>query len=178
MALFFEQIFFSIIDLLKGSVTVAVPLFALIAIGSFVRKRFENALRTNWFFSALASTLLIVWILLALVYFYPNLQALQEQQVGIVPSPFAPSVLDVAYSIALGFVKVSVAAIVLSFLLMPLEFAGLYIHTEIAKKYKKLNPIALLAATSYVCAVFGSAIVLFLIPQAVTGFFYFLYFGL
>ncbi len=63
-------------------------------------------------------------------------------------------------------------------LLLPLEFAGSYIHSVVDRRMgKKTAGWLKLFATAYLTTLLASFITLFIIPQAVTGILYLLYYG-
>lgn len=172
-----ELIVASLLSLLKGGLFVAIPLFFLILIGSALRKRIEKELKWNWVFTAFFATYFICLLGLLAIYFAPGLEALREQTLGEVPASIAPSLGTVVMAFFYGVFKVFVSTLVLSLLLMPLELVGLYMHTFFAEKLKKAHPILVLALTTYAISIFSSVVVLFIIPESVTGFIYLLFFG-
>jgi len=173
-----ENLVFSIFDLLKGSIIITIPIFLLLLVGQKLRKRIESETKWNWLTSAFVATLIINFILLLVAYFFPLVTALQEVSIGQIPSVFAPSVTSLLGLFVFGVIWVGIVSVILSLLLMPLEFAGLFFYEFVSKKLKKQPDWVKLLATAYISAVFSSAVILFLVPEAITGFFYLLYFGL
>lgn len=172
-----ENIILSLIDLLRGSITVAIPLFILLLIGQKFRKRIEKETKWSWIKSSFAATFIIMFILMLLGFFYPFLAATQEQALGEVPSIFAPSLDIILLSFVAGIFKALIVALVATLILMPLEFVGLYFHEVISKKLGKQPEWLKLLVTAYVSSVFGSAIILFLVPELIPGILFYLYFG-
>ncbi|HLC92705.1 MAG TPA: hypothetical protein VJH23_03285 [archaeon] len=172
-----ELLLFSLLDLLKGSIVIAIPLFILIVIGKWLRERIQAKTKWTWLFSALAATFALVWTGILLLYFLPFLLALNESGIGEIPAMFAPSAGDVLASYIFGLVKVSVSAAVVSLVLMPFELIGAFIFEWVMKKRRKANKLVNLFIASYIASVISAAIVLFIIPEAVTGILFFIYFG-
>jgi len=172
-----EDIVFSVIDLMRGSITVAIPLFFLLLVGQWLRKRIEKETKWSWMITALITTYLIIFVLLLVAFFLPFLIASQEQTLGEVPSIFAPSLTNLIAGFLFGVLRVALVAGVLTLILLPLEFVGAYFHEVVSKKLEKSPNWLKLLVTAYITSIFSSAIIIFFIPEAVTGFFYLLYFG-
>jgi len=169
------SIIFSILELLKGSLIVAIPVFVFIFIGQKLRKKIAEQTSWSWFTSAIVSSFFIVFSLLLIIYFLPQFST-SFSPIGEVPSIFSGDFAAIITIYVASVLKVLFVALVLTVILMPLEFVGLYFHSVISKKLKKYPGWAKLLATAYASSVFASAIILFLIPEAITGFFYLLYF--
>ncbi|MFH1390934.1 MAG: hypothetical protein ABIH20_01340 [Candidatus Diapherotrites archaeon] len=173
-----ENLLFSIIGLLQGSIIVCVPVFILVLFGQELREKIEEETKKTWMTTAFIATIIMVYILLLIAYFLPFITASQEIGLGEVPSIFAPDPLTLLISFIAGVLWVGVVTIVVSLLLMPFEFVGAYIHEVVSKKLGKKPEWLKLLITSYLISVFASAIILFLVPEVITGIFYFLYYGL
>ncbi len=172
-----ELLIFSILDLLKGAIPAAIVVFIGALIGRELRKKIGKATKWNWLASALATTFIILWLLVLALYFYPLLTALQESNVGEVPSIFAPSPSSLLVSYLYGLFKVTLSAAVISLLLLPLELAGLYIFESVSKKLPKMPGWANLAIACYLTSAVSSAIIIFLVPESISGIFFFIFHG-
>ncbi|MAG17939.1 MAG: hypothetical protein CL944_00525 [Candidatus Diapherotrites archaeon] len=172
-----ENLLFSVIGLLQGSIIIAVPVFILVLFGQELREKIEEETKKSWVTTTFITTIIMVYILLLITYFFPFIIASQEIGLGEVPSIFAPDPVTLLISFIAGVLWVGVVTIVVSLLLMPFEFVGAYVHEVVSKKLGKKPEWLKLAITSYLTSVFASAIILFLVPEAITGVFYFLYYG-
>ncbi|MCR4368658.1 MAG: hypothetical protein NUV67_02000 [archaeon] len=176
-----ENLFLSLLGLLWGSITVAIPLFVLVVIGKILREKIAEKTQRSWLVTAFISTFLLTFVLFLAAYFFPFLLSSQAEAVGELPSIFAPSATDILISYIYGILKAAITALVVSLLLMPLEFVGAYVHSVVCEKTapkKKNAGILQLALTSYAMAVFSSAMLIFIVPEAIPGIFFFLYYGL
>ena len=170
-----ENILFSIIDLLRGSVNIAIPVFFILLVGQFLRKKIEDETKKSWLITAFVTTVLISFTILLIAYNLPFL-FLSTESVGEVPSMFASDFFVLVGVFVSSVIKVLFVSIVLSFVLMPFEFVGVFFHSVICEKLAKYPNWLKLLVTSYVSTVFASAVIIFLVPEAITGFLYFLYF--
>ncbi|MCR4335358.1 MAG: hypothetical protein NUV57_02365 [archaeon] len=173
-----ENLLFSIIGLLKGSIIICIPVFILVLFGQELREKIEAETKKSWLITAFISTAIIIYILLLIAYFFPFIIASQELGLGEIPSIFAPDPVTLLISFIAGVLWVGVVTIVVSLLLMPFEFVGSYIHDVVSKKLGKKPQWLKLLISCYITSVFASAIILFLVPESITGLFYLLYYGL
>ncbi|GEM_PF-5424457 len=171
------KLFFSALALLKGALAPAVIVFFLALIGKRVRGTIEKEMNWKWLGSTLAATFVISWCIVLLAYFFPIITASQEQGLGLVPSPIAPTLSGIALSYIYGVLKVTLVAAVLCVLLLPLELVGSYIRSVVEKKLGKLPSWSKLLVSAYIVTLLASFIVLFIVPQSVTGLLYLLYYG-
>ncbi len=171
------EIFSSAVTLAKGSFLISVPVYLLAVAVAFVRKKIIESGIKNWLYSSFISTALILFVLFFIAYFYPALTAMQEQEIGKVPSIIAPSATETIASILFGAWKVVATTLLVSAILMPFELIGSYIHSKVVEKFPKLNDYARLYLTCFACSIIGTIVILFIIPELPTGVIYFLYFG-
>lgn len=169
--------FFSVIDLLRGSIVPGLVVFVLVLVGRKLRQVIENETGWKWVVSTLLATFVISWLVFLAAYFYPVLIASQEQGLGLLPSTIAPSAGTVLSSFGYGLLKVTMVAGIVALLVLPLQFVGAYIHSRVDKKLGKANGLVKLLAATYLTTVIASALVLFVVPQAVTGILFMLYYG-
>ena|SRR3989344_559703 len=172
-----ELLLFTIIDLLRGALVLSIPVFLLVFAGKWLREKIAEKTKWSWLISALASTYCLMWALLLLLYFFPYIAALGESNVGEVPSIFATTAGSLIESYVFGLVKVTISALVVSLLLMPFELIGAFIYEWVNKKLPTQKPPVNLFITSYLVSLVSAAIVLFIIPEAVTGLLFYIYFG-
>ncbi len=171
------KIFFSSITLLKGAIVPAFIVFALVLVGGRLRQVIEKETKWKWVLSTLATTFVVSWCIALLAYFYPIITASQEHGLGLLPSSIAPSLGDLVASYLYGVLKVTLVAAVVALLLIPLEFVGVYIHSVVDRRLAKLPAWVKLLATSYLTTLIASFIILFIVPEAVTGILFLLYYG-
>ena|SRR3989338_1344726 len=172
-----ESFLFSILDLARGSISVFLPVFIATLIGRLILKKTEKRMKWKWLSNAFAATFALLWIVILALYFYPVLTSLQETNVGETPSVFAPSATTLAASYVYGLFRVTVSALVISLLLLPLEFIGLFIFESLLRRFPELPEIANIALACYLTSAISAAIILFIIPEAPTGIFYFIFYG-
>ncbi|MEM4262040.1 MAG: hypothetical protein QXI10_03680 [Candidatus Diapherotrites archaeon] len=172
-----ESLITSIIGMAKGSFYVSIPVYLLVIIGNFIKNKVQESGIKSWLASSFIATNLVLFVILFLAYFLPVISSLQENEIGIIPSTIAPTPTTILSNFLWGVIKVILATLLLSTILMPLELIGSYIHSKIVTKFPKLNNYIRLYLTSLICSFLGSLIVLFIIPELPTGFFYFLYFA-
>ncbi|VVB99106.1 Uncharacterised protein [uncultured archaeon] len=175
---FAAKIAVSFFELLKGSLLPSLIIFVLAIIGIGLRDRISAETKWKWLSSTLIVTFVICFCLSLLAYFYPLLSAAQEQGLGELPAYLASSPIEIIASFAYGIAKAALFAAVLALLLLPFELVGSYVNSVAAKNLgRKSNPLIGLAAASYIMTAIGFFIVFFIMPQALTGLLYLLYFG-
>ncbi len=171
------KLFFSALALLKGAAIPAVPVYVLALLGLRARDTIGREMKWKWTASTLAVTFMLCWGAALLAYFYPLVLAAQEQGLGLLPPGIAPSQETLAASFIYGIFKVTLVAALAALLLLPLEFIGSYIHSVVREKLPKIPGSAQLLVSAYLTTLAGSFIVLFIVPQSVTGILYLLYYG-
>src|SRR3989344_3795665 len=127
--------FNSLFDLLRGAVIVAIPVFLLVLAGKYFRAKLAKKTKWKWATSAFATTFGLFFAILLILYFYPAITGFSESNLGKVPSVFAPSAASIFFSYLYGIFKVIITALVVSILLMPFEFMGVFIFEYISKKF-------------------------------------------
>ncbi len=174
-----EILVFSVLDLLKGSFIAAVPIFVIILAARWLLGKIQKKTKWNWLFCAFAATYAVLWVMLLFVYFIPFLLGLNQSisVQGEIPSVFAPPSGSYLMSFLYGLFKVTIAAAVISLLLLPLELIGSFIFEWVNKRLPKAHPLLGLFITTYLASIVGVAILLFIIPEAVTGVLFFIYYG-
>src|SRR3989344_4484011 len=108
---------YSVIDLLRGSLVVALPVFFMALAGSYVRRKISAETKWSWTMSALAATFFVSFILLMLAYFVPFIFALHELPVQNVPEIFSPEPGNLVLAFVAGVVRVAIVSAVLSLIL-------------------------------------------------------------
>ena len=172
------KILLSGVDLLLTAIIPSIVVIVLAFLGLKVRDSIQKQLGWKWVSSTLVATSAVSWCVFLAAYFFPLITAMQEQGLGLLPSYLAPSAGAIAASFAYGLFKVTLTAIVTSVILLPLEFIGSYIYSEVSKKLgKKSSGFLKLAVSAYLTTLIGLAAMLFIVPQVATGLLYMLYFG-
>ncbi len=172
------SVLFSIIDILKGALVVSLPVFFIVLFAQFLRKKISEETNWSWTISAFATTFLVLYFLIAIAYFYPFLVASQEMPIKEIPEMFAPEIGSVFSAFIFGAIRSGFAALIASILIMPAEFVGLFIFEAVFEKKEKKQKWMKTAVAVYSTTLLCSVVLIFVIPEALTGFIYLLYFGL
>ncbi|MEK6958022.1 MAG: hypothetical protein AABW99_03530 [archaeon] len=172
------DLFLSVLDILRGSIVPTIPVFLAVLFASWLRKKIEKETKRSWIATLLASTIIVMYFILLFAYFIPYLAALQQSNVGEIPSPFAPSLAGLVAGFVFGALWVFVVAVVASLILLPLEFVGAFIYEYVSKKLGKQPGWLKLLIATYISVAVASAAIIFIVPWLLPGFLYFLYYGI
>jgi len=134
----FSVALFSLIDLLRGSFINSLLVFIFVFFAVKVRRSLSRQYKWSWFKSSFITTYLLVFSLILVLYLIPIIEVVRENPEfgGSVPVEFQIPVNELFASAVVQIIRLLVVALVLSFMLVPLEFVGLYIHQQIVKKFK------------------------------------------
>jgi hypothetical protein len=172
----FFEILLSIVSLIKGAFILSIPVFFIVLIASFLRKKIENYFKLQWFSSALITTIIFFLAIVSILYYFPFLLALNESRLGILPIEFQPTFFESFSAFLLSLIHVIIVAIVLTVLIIPIEFFGLFLTEALEQKFK-LNKLINLFVTVFCLTTIVSSIILFVFPWIVSGMIYFIYFS-
>ncbi len=170
-------VFFSLIDLFKGTVfNFPIP-FVFVLIGVFVRRFLSKKFNLSWFWSSLFSTYFLILFLLLLAYFVPVFFGFSESMVGLPPPGLGVTVFDFFLSLVFHFFRLMLVGVVFSFIVMPFVFFGSIVFDLFKSKFKTHFLINL------VLSVFVSLFVFFMLwifalPGFEQGVVYLVYFWL
>jgi hypothetical protein len=169
----------TIIDLVKDAVLLSIPVFVLVWLGSYLKNALEKRYKLSWIVSVFIVIYIITTLLIFLLYFGFYAFVAQGYDVGVMPEQFMLS-FEEAFTMGLTFLVIVIfkklfAGLALSLIALPFAFVSSFIREMLVKKYKKINPLALLFA-----GVFGAvllALIIFLSFQwIITGVIYLMFF--
>ncbi|AJF60211.1 MAG: hypothetical protein J4224_01585 [Candidatus Diapherotrites archaeon] len=166
---------FSLIDLLKGSFISSVPVFIFVFFASKVRRAIAGKYKWSWFKSGFITTYLLIFSLILVLYLQPALPLLQSDPFGETPVEFQTPVLELLLIALIQLVRLLVVALVLSFIVLPLEFIGLFLHEKIKKSFK-FHWALKLYLTVFIVTLLASIFVLFFAQWIISGTLAFIYY--
>lgn len=170
-------VFNSIIDLLKISLPASIVAFAFVFVAVIARKQLAQKYKWSWVKSSFITTYFFLFALTVSLYLAPILDVVFVPSTSGIPPELAPTLSEIILPPIAQFLRLLVVALILAFILMPLEFVGLYLFEKISEKLKAGFSVRLFL-TVFLATVFSFAITLFLMPWVLTGIIYLIYFGL
>ena len=176
MALDPVSILFGIIDFARITVIIAIPVFIIALLALEARKALEKKFSLSWIQGAIVTTYLAVTIILIFLYLVPYYLAWQESEIAkqTAPSILALTTADIATAIIFAAAKILASAVVLTILLLPLEFFAAFVSDKL--KEKKIPGIGKTFIAAY-CSCALAAIIAFAFPWIIVGIFYMIYWG-
>lgn len=150
-----------IFDLLRGSIINSVYVFLIVLVAFFVRRHVAKRFSMNWLKSSILTTYLLVFLLIFVMHLLILFPVLSQNV--FTPAEFSPPITDTIISVFLLFFNIIFAAVVITFLLMPLEFIGLYFY-EKALPSKTGWPIRLLVSV-FLSTLLASIMLIFIFPS-------------
>lgn len=169
------DILFGLIELVKGAFLLSIPVFVFVFIAIFVRRALAKKYKWNWFKSSIITTYFLVFSLVFVLYALPILQVLTIPGQIVFPE-FQPTILEQFVPLVIQFARLLIVALLLTFLLMPIEFVGLFLFEKISEKTKHAFSVRLFA-TVFITMAVVSIVFLFIAPWIVTGILYLIFFG-
>lgn len=167
----------SLVDLIRISILVGIPVFILAWIGRLIFSKFHP--KQSWLLSAIISTYIIVFVLLILAYFFPSFLSLADYSKGTIPETIAPTALDYFLTYLANVLRVAILSALFCVLLLPLEFAGAALQDSLQKNVSNKT-------LRFGLAIFGSVfiatiLILFVLPgigiSVIPGIIYMVYFA-
>ena len=149
-----------IFDLVRGSVINSVYVFAIVLVAFFVRRYIVKKFPMAWFRSSILTTYLLVFLLILVMHLFILFPVLSTNV--YTPPEFQRTIADTITSLILQLLNIVFAAAVVTFLLMPLEFIGLYFYEKILAP-KTAWSIRLLLAV-FLSTLLASILVIFVFP--------------
>ncbi|MFH1256250.1 MAG: hypothetical protein V1494_03060 [Candidatus Diapherotrites archaeon] len=168
-------VFASIFEFLKGSFINSIPLFIIVLFGMWLKEKLKRKYRLSWVKSVFAATFIICLALIAFANLQPWFFALGEQTAGTAPPVISETILDSVFFAAATLVLFFLKALVVSLVLLPLEFVGAFVSEAIEKKFK-WHSLARLYISVFVMTAIASALILFAFPWILTGIIYLVFF--
>ena len=148
-------------DLLRGSIINSVYVFLIVLAAFFVRRHIAKRYSMTWFKSSILTTYLLVFLLILVMHLLILFPVLS--QAVFTPPEFSPTITDTIFSVLLLIFNIVFASAVITFLLMPLEFIGLYFY-EKALPSKTGWPIKLLFSV-FLSTLLASILIIFVFPS-------------
>ncbi len=168
-----------LIDLIRLSLIVAIPVFLVVLVGQVLGKKVEKKFEQSWIVSAFITTFIVLLPIVFFAYLIPY-------AMGYFASPFVGmplpefmqlTVVDYAMMVILTIIKNVITAFIFAVLLMPLLFFASFVEEKLKKK-TKLPPLANLFIAVFTTAFAAWIIILFIFPWIYTGIFELLWWGL
>ncbi len=176
---FIAGLVFGLIDLIRLSLIVAIPVFLVVLVGQKLGKRIQATFEQSWIVSAFVTTFIVLFPIVFLAYLIPY-------ALGYFASPFAGmplpefmqlTLVDYAMMVILTIVKNVITAFIFAVLLMPLIFFASFVEEKFKEK-TKLPELANLFIAIFITAFAAWIIILFIFPWIYTGIFELLWWGL
>ena len=128
------SVLFSIVDVLKTSFLVSIPVFFAVFAASLIFKKISEKYSLKWLQSAVFATYLTMFILIFFLYAVPLVLSFM-QTFGSASNPqFPPTIWEQISFLTLSLLKIIFSSLVFSLLLLPVEFFGLFVFEKFAKK--------------------------------------------
>ncbi|MDD5163658.1 MAG: hypothetical protein PHD95_05635 [Candidatus ainarchaeum sp.] len=177
MALDVLSIALGIIDLLRIALIIAIPLFLVSIPALFFKNWLVKKFSLNWIQSALIATYLAVTIILIFLYVFPYYLGFSESILAkqIPPGMLAITPADIAVAIFLTILKILVNALILTIIVLPLEFFAEFASDKL--KEKKFPQLAKNFVIAYCTGLLVTIIILFVFPWIINGIVFLLYWG-
>lgn len=177
MALDAFSILFGIIDLLFIALKLAIPVFLVSLAALWLKKKLSERYSLSWIKSALITTYLVIFVLLVILHLYTWFSGYFESSVAMqeVPGIFAITPAEILTGILFMAIKIFLTAIILTILLLPLEFFAEFVSEKI--KEKKMPSLLQTFIASYCTCLLTAIIVLFVFPWIIPGVFFLIYWG-
>ena len=143
MALFdnITILFTSLFDLLKGAFILAMPVFLLVLLGDWLKKRLEKRRQLSWLQSAFLSIYIIATLLILVLYYGVYLWALQSYTGGAVPPELQPTpefaLIEGLLFLGVSFVKKLFAGLALTLIFLPFTVIGSLVLERLNKRQGK-----------------------------------------
>src|SRR3989344_857492 len=140
----FENIFFSLLQLLWGGLVLSVPFFVLTFIGANLKKRIQKKFRLSWIQASFASIYLISLLFVLIAFYGLSLSFLSGYYIGEIPSTIESQIglinpLNEASNAVIIFIKRFAVALVFSLLVLPFALIGSLAMDFFKNRFKKMN---------------------------------------
>ncbi len=166
-----------IMDLLRIALIISIPLFLASIPALLFKNWLAKKFSLSWIQSALITTYLAVTIILIFLYLFPYYLGFSESILAkqIPPSMLAITPADIAVAIFLTILKILVNALILTIILLPLEFFAEFASDKL--KEKKFPQLAKNFVIAYCTGLLATIIILFVFPWIISGIVFLLYWG-
>lgn len=162
---------FSLIDLLKGSLFLAIIAFAAVFVASFLHAWLSKRFGLSWLKATMVTSYLLIFLLIMLLYCAPIVSGFGETDLGAVPDNYKMTAFDWAAFVAAIALRNSAIALLFTFFLLPLEFLSGMVF-DFAKEKYKLNKWVNIFIAVFASCLATAIICLYLLPWIVPGLLY------
>ena len=165
----------TIIDLLKGTLFVSIPVFVLVLIGAFLHKKLSKKFRLSWFNTAAIIALFFALVIVSIAFFYPIFYSSQAISYGPLPvDPDSEADFNANLEFAsIAFYRIIVVSVALSAMALPFVLMGSLSKDWLKKK--KFNNYLCIFASVYLWSMIAAILFLFLFGWILQGIIYLLY---
>jgi len=165
---------FTIIDLLKGSLFVSIPVFALVLVGAFLHKKLSKKFKLSWFNTAAIITLLFALVFVSIAFFYPLFYSSQavSYEMPVDPDPTEDFNANIEF-VSIAFYRIIVVSIALATMALPFVLMGSLSKDWLKKK--KFNSYICIFVSVYLWSAVAAILFLFLFGWILQGIIYLLY---
>jgi hypothetical protein len=174
---FVLMVFFSLIDLIKGTILNFLVPFVFVLIGIFLKRKIGKKFNLNWIFSSLISVYVLISFILLFAYFVPLFFSFSETLIGLPPAGLGVTELDFFLSLVFHFFRLLLVGVIFSFIVIPFIFLGSIVFELIEKKFK-MHYLINLVLSVFVCLFVFFALWGFAFQGLERGVIYFIYFWL
>ncbi|MEM0360468.1 MAG: hypothetical protein QXK06_04000 [Candidatus Diapherotrites archaeon] len=164
---------FTVVDLLRGSLVLSIPLFFTALAGRALHKKLTAKFKISWFFAAAIVCFFFSLLLVFTVYFYPLLYGFGAESLGEKPEELQPDFSDWMALALTSIFRVLAGSIFLTGVCLFFVLLGSFPKEWLEKK--KFNKYLCLFVSVYACTLLASALLLFLFGWVFQGMLYFLY---
>lgn len=165
--------FFGLSNFFIVAFLISLPVFAVVFIAVLLHRKISQKYKYKWFQASLLTTYLMLLVLIFFLYAFPFVSAYLSAGSSN-PPDFPPTLFDQLAFISMSLIKVIFSAFVLTFLLMPVEFLGVFFIEKIRKK--KLHDFFNIFLAVYACTCF-TAFVFLAFPQILRALIFLIFWG-
>lgn len=167
-----------IFGLIQGSFILAIPLFFILLLGLFIKKKLSEAFAMNWLMSSFIVTFIFSLAFVCFIYFYPIIISIPQQTIGNIPSALQPTTAEWFGFWFYIFAKLLAVSLIISLILMPFILIGSFLLEKFnsIKSLKKLPSFARLFLALFIMLIFFSGLILYLFYWIPIGLIQLLYF--
>ncbi|MEK6972425.1 MAG: hypothetical protein AABW72_00055 [archaeon] len=167
----------SAFDLIKGSLILSIPIFVVLYILNYIRKKIASRFSLNWIISCLIITFISFFIFLLLIYFLPTFQSMAEHQLGVIPKYLMPAFDDWAGFYFTKIMKLLFVAVIFTLLSLPFALLGSLVENILLSKFKKMNKAVAFFLAVFAITLLLSALVLYVFYWIPIGMIHLIYFS-
>ena len=169
------ELFFSVLDIVKGALILSIPLFLLAILGSFFHGLISKRFKASWLASAVITLFVFSAVFSFIAYTVPLILAFQAQNIGVVPPELRLGFGDIAQFFLFYALKVVLSAALMTAFAIPFVFLGGFFHDWLKKK--KFNEYICLFLAVFASCLVASVLLLFFFGWVFQGLIFLLYFS-